>query len=126
MIAQCKAEKARDGARKSERLKKRRGLEAGKFEARGRIKLNRACHEQRVAVTRLRRSVLTLTLKGSGCKKIEGARSEKDITRVSGTLSTGSIPVGRTSQGDHLHWGTRFSLRCAPAITSTHHCRLDG
>jgi hypothetical protein len=53
MIAQCKAEKARDGARKSERLKIRRGLEAGKFEARGRIKLNRACHEQRVAVTRL-------------------------------------------------------------------------
>lgn len=27
------------------------------------------------------------------------ARSEKDITRVSGTLSTGSIPVGRTSYG---------------------------
>jgi hypothetical protein len=25
------------------------------------------------------------------------ARSEKDITRVSGTLSTGSIPVGRTT-----------------------------
>ena len=39
----------------------------------------------------------TLTVMRSECYKSEGARSEKDITRVSGTLSTGSIPVGRTN-----------------------------
>ncbi len=44
-------------------------------------------------------TILALTLIAYGCKKIGGARSEKDITRVSGTLSTGSIPVGRTSHG---------------------------
>jgi hypothetical protein len=44
-------------------------------------------------------TILALTLIGHGCKKIGSARSEKDITRVSGTLGTGSIPVGRTSHG---------------------------
>lgn len=38
---------------------------------------------------------LALTEFYQGDKKIPRARSEKDITRVSGTLSTGSIPVGR-------------------------------
>lgn len=39
---------------------------------------------------------LALTEFYQGDKKISPrARSEKDITRVSGTLSTGSIPVGR-------------------------------
>ena len=55
--------------------------------------------------------VLTLTLTRRGCMRIEGARSEKDITRVSGTLSTGSIPVGRTSQGDDLN-GYAVFLDC--------------
>ena len=39
----------------------------------------------------------TLTRQQSGDRKISGARSEKDITRVSGTLSPSSILGGRTS-----------------------------
>ena len=51
----------------------------------------------------MQRAILALTLITRGCKRIAGARSEKDITRVSGTLSTGSIPVGRTSYGYTLN-----------------------
>ena len=46
---------------------------------------------------------LALTEFYQGDKKISPrARSEKDITRVSGTLSTGSIPVGRASSFGQL------------------------
>jgi hypothetical protein len=60
--------------------------------------LNRYRLEECILIeTAFRQRFFTLTLKRCRCKRIEGARSEKDITRVSGTLSTGSIPVGRTS-----------------------------
>ena len=61
------------------------------------------------------------------------ARSEKDITRVSGTLSTGSIPVGRASSARNSasppsrnvlsvellnHGGTGSGLLCNPLLNS--------
>jgi hypothetical protein len=47
-------------------------------------------------------------------KNFARARSEKDITRVSGTLSTGSIPVGRTSQ-NIIYSNSDVRIRAADA-----------
>ena len=44
-----------------------------------------------------------------GRKTFPRARSEKDITRVSGTLSTGSIPVGRAT-ATHYPYQTRHTF----------------
>lgn len=48
------------------------------------------------SILHLRSSALTLTGCESDDSKIDSARSEKDITRVSGTLSPSSILGGRT------------------------------
>ena len=60
-------------------------------------------------------------------KNFSSARSEKDITRVSGTLSTGSIPVGRANVFSYLDTSrekvsakVRFSERPRVNFASQH------
>ena len=47
------------------------------------------------------------------------ARSEKDITRVSGTLSTGSIPVGRANVFSYLETSREKVSAKVPVFSST-------
>ena len=80
---------------------------------------NRFIHDEMVRIA-ARVTKCALTDHRPGDRKIFlRARSEKDITRVSGTLSTGSIPVGRTIRSypfsvDHDHKRTMGISRSFP------------